>query len=145
MPTPGRISFVVDENLLRLGRALAHLRPDIALVGEDRIADLLPKGILDSDWIPVVGSRGWVMITNDQRLRTRPVEAAAALEHNLKVIHLHGRIGSQAAWAQAARLFSRWEGIERHLSSGRPGPWWLSVRADSVRVLGYEPGRVERA
>lgn len=91
------------------------LRNDIALVGQEPVADALPIGIHDSNWIPILGSRGWVMITNDQRIRTRPSEAALAVENGLKVVHLHGRVGNQSAWQQAIRLFSRWEAIDNHL------------------------------
>jgi hypothetical protein len=145
MPSPlDGVSFVVDQNLIRLGRALSALRPDLAVIGHSPVADLLPDGILDSEWIPIVGDRGWVMITNDGRLRTRPTEAELATRHRLKVVHLHGAVGTQAAWKQAVRLFSRWEAIERHVHSPSEGPWWLSVRADAVRAMRYEPGTVER-
>lgn len=142
-PTLEDISFVMDENLLRLGRAVLQLRNDIALVGREPVADLLPSGILDSAWIPIVGERGWIMITNDQRIRTRPAEAALAQQHNLKVIHLH-KVGTQPAWVQATRLFSRWESIERHLTAHPDGPWWLSVRREKVQALRFEPGSTER-
>ena len=52
-----------------------------------------PRGIADTDWIPTVGDRGWVMITHDRRLRTRPAEAELAIAHRLKVVHLHGKVG----------------------------------------------------
>jgi len=138
------VSFVVDENLLRLGRALALLRRDVVLVGEDPVADLLPRGVLDSEWIPMVGDRGWIMITNDRRPRTRPVEAELCVKHNLKVINLHGRVGNQAPWDQAVRLLSRWEGIAQQIAAKPDGPWWLSVQPTQVRVLRYEPGGIER-
>jgi hypothetical protein len=143
-PTLGKVAFVVDENLLGLGRAVTHLRKDTVLVGQDPVADLLPKGILDSQWIPILGERGWVMITNDQRLRTRPAEAELAVQHKLKTIHLHGSVGNQPPWAQAVRLLSRWDGIERHLAKTPDGPWWISVRANATQFMGYAPGVVER-
>jgi len=139
------IAFVVDENLLRLGRALTHLRRDIALVGQEPISDLLPRGILDSAWIPIVGGHGWIMITNDQRIRTRPAESILAIEYKLKVIHLHGAIGMQSAWGQATRLFTRWEGVERQLSTNPDGPWWMSIRRDRVQPMRFEPGSIDRA
>jgi PIN like domain len=138
------VAFVIDENLIGLGRGLMHLRRDIAMVGQGGVAELLPKGILDSEWIPIVGDRGWVMITNDQRIRTRPSEAPLAIAHRLKVIHLKGNVGMQTAWAQAIRLFSRWEGIDNHLSNNPDGPWWLSVRGDRVQAMRFDPGAVER-
>jgi hypothetical protein len=139
-----RLRFVVDENLLRFGKALTGLRDDLACFGQPPVADLLPPGILDPDWIPIVGDHGWIMITNDRRLRTRPVEAALAIEHNLKVVHLHGAVGHGTAWAQTVRFMSRWPAIERQVEATPAGPWWLSVRQEAARVLAFAPGAPER-
>lgn len=95
--------------------------------------------------LPVLGQRGWAMITNDPRIRTRPSEAALALEHRLKVVHLHGNVGYQSAWAQAIRLFTRREAIEAHLAAHPHGPWWLSARRQRVSPMRFEPGAVEHA
>ena len=85
------VVFVVDENLLRLGAGLVAVRKDTARFSRPPVDDLLPQGILDTEWIPLVGDRGWVVITNDRHLRTRPVEAELAIAHKLKVVHLHGK------------------------------------------------------
>ena len=47
---------------------------------QTRLDALLPEGIDDPDWIPVAGDRGWVVITNDTLIRTRPVEAHMAID-----------------------------------------------------------------
>lgn len=138
-----QVGFVVDENLLRLGRGIAAVRRDTALFGRAPVHDLLYPGILDPDWIPVVGDRGWVLITNDKRLRTRPNEASLAITHRLKVVHLHGTIGTRPAWEQLARLASRWEAVERQLCVA--GPWWLSIRRGRAVAMSFEPGAPERA
>lgn len=138
------IVYVVDENLLRLGKGIVAIRPDTARFTEDPIADLLTPGIGDLDWIPIVGKRGWVVITNDRRIRTRPTEAKLAIEHRLKVIHLQGKIGHGSAWEQLTRLTARWEAIETHAARHREGPWWLSVRRTSLVAMRYEPGKPER-
>ena len=143
-PELAQLVYVVDENLLRLGRALIALRNDIACFGQPPLAELLPPGAGDTEWIPIVGSRGWIAITSDKRLRTRPAEARLAIEHRLKVVHLHGGVGHRSAWQQAERLISRWSAIERQRSNFADGPWWLSLRSDSSRVLAFEPGQVER-
>lgn len=142
-PTDTVVRYVVDENLLRLGRTLVGLRSDIACFGTEPVADLLPPGILDTAWIPLVGDRSWVVITNDRRLRTRPLEAALAVQHKLMVIHLHAA-GNLTAWDQAVRLLSQWERVARHVAAVPEGPWWLSVRANATRVEAFAPGVVER-
>ncbi len=139
-----RLVYIVDENLLRLGRALITLRSDVGCFGQSPLTDMLPAGIGDTDWIPVVGSRGWIVITNDKRLRTRPIEAQLAIAHRLKVVHLHGSVGHRSSWEQAERLLVRWASVERQRSNAPQGPWWLSIRSDTSRVLAFEPGKAER-
>ena len=138
----GELRFVVDENLARLGRAMAGLRRDTACFGQPPIADVLPLGIVDTEWIPIVAERGWAVITNDKRLRTRPGEASLALECGLRVIHLHGAAGYRSPWDQLVRLATRWDAIEVALAKGTHP--WLSVQDSRLRLLGFEPGKPER-
>jgi hypothetical protein len=97
------VTYIVDENLLRPGNGLVAVRNDTARFSRPPVDELLPRGITDPEWIPIVGNRGWVVITNDRRLRTRPQEAQLAITHKLKVIHLHGEVGSRPAWEQMVR------------------------------------------
>jgi hypothetical protein len=136
--------YLVDENLLRLGKGILAIRHDTARFSEDPVAEVLPQGIGDLEWIPVVGDHGWIVITNDRRIRTRPAEAEAAIQHRLKVVHLHGKIGHASAWQQLTRLTARWEAIERYAQAHPQGPWWLSLRHNRIIPTRYEPGKVER-
>lgn len=138
------VVYVVDENLLRLGAGMVAVRKDTARFSRAPVDELLPQGILDTEWIPIVGDRGWVVITNDKHLRTRPVEAELAIIHRLKVVHLHGKVGGQSAWNQLARIVSRWPSIERQHEKAPKGPWWLSARSSGTAVMNFAPGTVER-
>lgn len=140
----GDVKYVVDENLLSLGNGMVALRRDTARFSRPPVEELLPRGIADPDWIPIVGDRGWVIITNDKRLRTRPAEAKLAIAHKLKVIHLHGDIGNKPAWNQLVRLAIRWASIENHVERSPDGPWWLSVGRNGVTVLQFAPGNAGR-
>lgn len=84
MTTLDDVRFVIDENLLRLAKGVARIRRDTAAFSVPPVEELLPSGILDTEWIPVVGERGCAVITRDRRLRTRPVEASLAITHKLK-------------------------------------------------------------
>jgi PIN like domain len=137
-----QVVYVIDENLLRLGNGVAAVRRDTARFSRPPVHELLYAGILDPDWIPIVGDRGGVVIPSDKRLRTRRAEASLAITHKLKAVHLHGDIGTRPAWDQLVRLTSRWEAVERQ--TGMEGPWWLSLRRDRAVVLPYEPGAPER-
>jgi hypothetical protein len=139
------VKYVVDENLLSLGNGMVALRRDTARFSRPPVEELLPRGIVDPEWIPIVGARGWVIITNDKRLRTRSTEAELAITYKLKVIHLHGDIGNKPAWAQMVRLATRWASIENHVERLPNGPWWFSVRRNNVTVIQFAPGAAERA
>ncbi|GJF16701.1 hypothetical protein NGTWS1803_03300 [Mycolicibacterium cyprinidarum] len=138
----GDVQYVVDENLLSLGNAMVAVRRDTARFSRAPVEELLPRGILDTEWIPIVGDRGWVMITNDRRLRTRPVEAELAITHELKVVHLHGDVGSKPAWDQLIRLTTRWTNVTDQ--QPKEGPWWLSLRKGPPQLMRFEPGVAER-
>src|SRR4051812_24893975 len=99
------VQFVFDEDLLRMGPAVSALRYDFACFGRAPISDLLPVGVLDPSWIPVVAGRGWIVITADRKLRTKPSEARLAIAHGLRAVHLF-RAGHMTAWDQARRLLA---------------------------------------
>lgn len=137
------VRYIVDENLLSLGNGMVAVRRDTARFSRHPVEELLPRGISDVDWIPIVGDRGWVMITNDRRLRTRPDEARLAMAHQLKVVHLHGKVGNSPAWEQLVRVATRWPDITAQ--QPKDGPWWLSMRAGPPKLMQFDPGAVERA
>lgn len=138
------VRYVIDENLLRVAKGVVAVRRDTARFSQPPVDELLPTGILDLDWIPIVGDRGWVVITSDRALRTRPAEASLAITHKLKAVHLY-KVGARSAWDQLTRLTTRWDAVERQLAAAPAGPWWLSLRVDRARVMQFEPGAVERA
>ena len=82
------------------------------------------------------------MITNDRRVRTRPGEAELAIAHRLKVVHLHGEVGSQPAWDQLVRVATRWANIADQQK--KPGPWWISLRNGPPILMEFTPGVAER-
>lgn len=130
------VRYFVDENTLALGRVIAELRDDTAVIGHEPVAELLRPGMADVDWIPIVAARGWVVITMDRHLRTRPHEAELAIEHGLKCVNLHGA-GSLSRWSQLVRLASHWEAIEKHVAARPEGPWWFSVTKTRAREERY--------
>lgn len=137
------VELVVDENLVGLGRALSLLRPDVAVFGRAPVDRLLPSGILDSAWIPLVAERRWTVITDDRHLRTRPDEAWRAIDRGLRVVHLF-KVGDLSTWDKAVRLLGNWPSVERRLALQKDGALWLSVRRSRVLPLPYEPGTIER-
>ncbi len=134
----GDIRYVVDENTLALGKVIAELRDDTAVIGRPPVDQLLRRGMSDVEWIPVVGSRGWIVITIDHHLRTRPYEAHLARKHGLKCVNLRGA-GNLSRWAQLVRLISHREALDEFVTERPDGPWWLSLTKTGRREYDYRP------
>lgn len=131
------IRYIVDENTLALGKVMAELRDDTAVIGLPPVDQFLRRGMSDIEWIPVVGSRGWVVVTIDHHLRTRPYEAQLAQNHRLKCVNLRGA-GNLSRWSQLVRLTSHWEALDEFVSAHPEGPWWLSLTKTGRREYSYK-------
>ena len=46
------------------------VRPDAVTCGIEPVAEELPRGSLDIDWIPRVAAHGWVAITKNHKIQS---------------------------------------------------------------------------
>jgi hypothetical protein len=76
--TLGDVRFVIDENLLRMAKGVVRVRRDTAVFSASPVEKLLPSGILDTEWIPAVGERGWVVISTRRAVRVMRFEPGVA-------------------------------------------------------------------
>jgi hypothetical protein len=53
-----------------------HGREDVVYPGHDGLPEI-PRGTPDLEWMPIVGKNGWIVLTRDRRIRTRPAEQLA--------------------------------------------------------------------
>jgi hypothetical protein len=65
----------------------------------ERHAAHFPPDCPDEEWLEAVGSRGWVALTRDTRIRYKPNELAAVVRHRVALIVLMGR-GTHAELAR---------------------------------------------
>ncbi len=72
----------------------------VRCVGED-----IPYGSADEVWRSVVGSRGWIALMRDQRIRRRPLELAALQAAGVAAFVFTG--GQATAQDTAAAVVSR--------------------------------------
>lgn len=47
------------------------------------LEDAFPHNTKDSDWLPEAGRNGWLVIARDKRIKTRPRERDAVIEHGV--------------------------------------------------------------
>jgi hypothetical protein len=124
---PAGIRFYVDEDIIGLGNGLMWLRPDVATCGYAPVANTLHRGMPDVDWIPAVAELGLVAITNNDKIRTNPVEARVAVQCGARIVGLAGKVAQRSTWDRAVLLVRHWQAVENHIAAHPNGPWWLAV------------------
>jgi hypothetical protein len=123
--------FFVDENDLALGKELAEEHRDVVYPGHVDLPEI-PRGALDDDWLPVVGAKRLVVITRDSRIRYRPAEKLAWIEHGVRGFVLTGR-KSQTTAESRAILDRHWSTIEALVDDEPEGPWMWAVTGSGLR------------
>ncbi|MBM3955551.1 MAG: hypothetical protein FJ309_13220 [Planctomycetes bacterium] len=98
----------------------------------ERHSDHFADDIPDEGWLPVVGSRGWVVLTNDKRIRHRRIQREALLAARIRAFVLTaGHLSSAEASDTWVRQLPK---IER-IAVSRPPPFIAHVDRSSVRVM----------
>lgn len=67
----------------------------------ERHADHFAPDSPDETWLREIGKRGWVAVTHDSRIRYKPNELAAVIEHQVTLLVIVGH----APYPQLARSF----------------------------------------
>jgi hypothetical protein len=124
------VRFYVDADLLGLAKVLCHARDDWFTYPGDPGGNRRPPGPIttaqtpDRVWIPQVAEMGWVAITKDRKIKSRPDERAAVMGSSARHVTL---VGKQAlgVWLQLEIVMSRWRKIQE--LTDLPGPWVYSM------------------
>jgi hypothetical protein len=117
--------YFVDENDLALARKLAEAHGNVVYPGHPELPEV-PRGALDDEWLPVIGALGLAVITRDRKIRYRPVEKRAWIQHEVRGFVLTGR-KSQTTADSLAILEQHWSAIEALVDGEPEGPWMRSV------------------
>jgi hypothetical protein len=133
------IRFYVDADLLGVAKVLVGVRADVThpgdpggmgLDGLPRAACPIAPGAKDAIWIPKVAALGWVIITRDRHVQSRPAERRAIVDHGARVITLDARHALNK-WSQLEIIVTQWRAIEA--LADHPGPWIYTVARTSRR------------
>lgn len=69
----------VDASVPRsVADQVKKVRPDACW-----LADLFPLNTKDTEWLQKAGQEGWLVITHDKKIKTRPGERRAIMENNV--------------------------------------------------------------
>lgn len=87
----------------------------------------------DAEWLRVVGTRGWVVLTKDERIRRRPLEREALAAAGVRAFALTAR---HMTGAEMGTALVRARGAMEDLLRRRRPPFTASVtRHGRVRLL----------
>lgn len=127
------IRWYADESVLGLGKLLSRHREDVAFPGHPAIPEIVP-GALDTDWMPVVARRDWVVFHRDRRIRTRPAELELFLSEGLRAVWFAGR-KDLTPTQQLELLLRHWSRLEREVVRLGRGPWALNLVDGGLREI----------
>jgi PIN like domain len=140
-PHAAQVRIYVDADILGLGKILAGLRHDVtypsdpgAVIQKRQRApcSITSPDVLDTDWIPQVAARGWLIITRDSMIIQNRNEIAAARENKAKMVALNQR-DTQMKWGQLEVFMTQWRRIEALVSE--PGPFiWRASRTAMTSI-----------
>jgi hypothetical protein len=125
--------FFVDENDLALGKALAALHEGVMYPGHPDLPEV-PRQTLDDVWLPVIGTERLVVITRDNRIRYRPAEKLAWVEHRVRGFVLTGS-KSQRTSDSLAILERHWKQLDMLAHTRPDGPWMYAVTTSGLRAI----------
>jgi len=78
----------------------------------------------DRDWLPLIGSEGWLVITRDKAIQRRPGEKQAVLDHKVKMAAITSE-GNLSVFEQVEVVMVRWRELESFQEL--PGPFIYSI------------------
>jgi PIN like domain len=90
-------------------------------------ADHFAHDAHDDVWLSAVGDRGWIVVTNDKRIRYNEAERQALIAHGVGCFTLGG--GSRSRWEQVRILARAWDRILDAIDSS-PRPFIFTIHAN---------------
>ena len=101
-----------DRSIPRgVANALKEVRGDVAW-----LEDLFPHDAKDEDWLREAGSQGWLVLTRDRKIRTRPGERRAFMTNNVGGFCLMPK-GNLTRWELLKLLATTLDEMERLFAS----------------------------
>lgn len=108
----------------------------------ERHADHFSEQTPDDEWLEAVGKRGWIALTHDRRIRYKPNELNAVVQHGVALLVIVGK----APFPDLARAFvTSLPMIENFLRRHRP-PFIAKLYRPSPSETARRnnaPGRIE--
>lgn len=103
------IRFYVDADLIGVAKLLVQVRSDVTYAGDPggigpdkrpRPASPISPGAKDQVWIPWAADSGWVVISRDRHIRSRPSENQAIVDNAARFVTLDASKQQLNKWLQ---------------------------------------------
>jgi hypothetical protein len=139
-----QVRIYVDADIIGLGKIIASLRNDVTYPGDPGAVihkrerppcPIASPDVLDTEWIPEVAARGWLIITRDSMIAQNRNELAAVRKNKAKMVALNQR-DAQTKWGQLEVFMAQWRSIETVISEPGPFIWRVSRTAMTQIALG---------
>lgn len=118
--------------MLGIAKALKIVRHDILHPGHPGCPGIT-LGAQDEDWLPIVGVAGWAVLMRDQRIKDRPGEQRALMDHGVRAFCLV-ESGQHTNWEMLRIIVRLWDRIEE--TAALAGPYIYGVTARRlVKIL----------
>jgi hypothetical protein len=138
---PALVRFYIDADILGFGQLLAGLRNDVTYPGDPGAqihkrarppCPITSTDVLDTEWIPEVARRGWLIVTRDSGIIEKRREIGAIRENAAKMIALNQRDAS-TKWGQLEVFMTQWRRIEA--LAPQPGPFIWRVSRTAMTAI----------
>jgi hypothetical protein len=139
-----QVRIYIDADMLGLGKILAGLRNDVTYPGDPgavihkrqrQPCPITTPDVLDTDWIPQIAARGWLIITRDSMIIQNRNEIAAVRETKAKMVALNQR-DAQTKWGQLEVFMTQWRRIEA--LAAEPGPFIRRVSRTAMTAIALD-------
>jgi hypothetical protein len=115
-----------------VARALREVVKDVLILqevfGRSDVADTL--------WMPEAAKEGWIVLTDDNRIRRNPVERTMLKELKLRVIFLPEALPTLGLLGQLSKLVQWWPTIEKECKGLKAGTCLLmKMKTGKLQVL----------
>jgi hypothetical protein len=125
--------FFIDANCLAVAAILAKVRNDILYPGHPDLPEV-DQNCDDTEWMPVIASRGLVVIGRDRRIITRTAELQTYQDLGIRAFWITGDKDLRS-WDYLHRIVRWWERIEEIVATKSKGPWFYGLWPGQVSPI----------
>lgn len=133
LTSTARLLFYFDASMLALGMALTIVRDGDVLYPGGPGCPVTTAATPDDEWLRHAGRNGWVVIMRDKRVRRRPRERQALVDHGVTAFCLTGA-GNYTSWRILELLVRSWARMEEVVAT-KPAPFIYSITQEGLRRL----------